>query len=111
MGKFPQLAAFEAEGLLPETGTEDDPAKMEEIFGKFAGKLTSIQQQAGKSAKEEFASGGVGKAAGSGGGDADVKGASAAAALKAANDAVLKGDAKGYKENYDKYLELSKAKT
>jgi hypothetical protein len=110
MGKFPNLAPFEAEGLLPETGPDDDPAKIEEIFGKFNAKISGIQQQASDSTKKDFLAGGVSKAAGAGGEQQNAKGATAAAELQAANDAVLKGDMKTYKEHFDKYLELSKVK-
>jgi hypothetical protein len=110
MSKYPELAAFEAEGLLPETGTDDDPAKIGEIFGKFAAKITGIQQITAEGTKKDVLSGGLPKGAG-GGGNEDVKGVSAAAELKAANDAVLAGKMKEYNEHYTKYLELSKAKT
>ena len=69
MSKYPELATFEAEGLLPETGPDDDPAKLEEIFGKFAGKLNGVQKQAAEGAKKDFLAGGVTKGAGSGGED------------------------------------------
>ena len=110
MSKFPNLSAFEAEGLLPETGPDDDPAKIEEVFGKFNSKITGLQQQTADSAKKDFLAGGLSKTAGSGGEEQNAKGATAAAELQAANDAVLKGDMKAYKEHFDKYLEQSKTK-
>jgi hypothetical protein len=97
---FPELAPFEADGLLPETGSADNDDALRTLFGNFSGKIGALQ----KKAKDDF---------GAGGGvtppDAETNTLlSAEAHRKLANEAMMKGDRKTYDEHYDKYLELSK---
>jgi hypothetical protein len=92
--QFPELASFEADGLLPDAKDEEG---LTTKFKAFSEKLGTMKQQGAK----EFASGG-GTSTPSSKGDAG-KG-TADTFLKLANEAVLKGDIDTYNENFDKYL-------
>ena len=93
-GKYPQLATFEADGLLPET-TED---KLDEVFGNFLTKLGSIQDKS----KQDFGKGGTGNPPLSKDKEPDTKSVLAAKM----RDAVLAGNFKEYNALFNQSLEL-----
>lgn len=105
--EYPALVSFEVEGLLPETGPEDDEAKMREFFGKFAEKLGAIQTAA---KKEEIAGAAPGASGSNLGPDAKAKEA-AQAHLKAANAAALKGDTDTYNKEFNLFLQATQPKS
>jgi hypothetical protein len=92
--KFPELASFEAEGLLPEA--EDDV--LETTFDAFAKKLGAVKD----SAAAAFASGGTPPTPPK---KEEPKTQTAKTHLAAANEALVKGDFTKYNEFYDKYLD------
>lgn len=100
MGKFPDLAPFEAKGLIP-AAPED---KLEELFANFRGSL----EETGKRAKQEFQSGqttppGSNTANNNIISDADKH-------RLAANAAALKGDRETYDKEFSAYLAASEQK-
>jgi vacuolar-type H+-ATPase subunit I/STV1 len=99
---YPELAPFEAEGLLPEV---EDDAKLPEVFGKFKEKLGTLQAKA----KTEHVAGGTppppdGKPKNEPGSD-NLK-----ILLDEVNKAALSGKPKEYKEAYGKYMAAKEAK-
>ena len=93
-GKFPELAGFEADGLLPEA----EEGELEKIFTAFSSKLGSVE----KEAAAKFGAGGtpptpprVEKSVTQ----------TAKTHLALANDALAKSDFTTYNLEYDKYLE------
>jgi len=91
--EFPQLASFEADGLLPDA-PED---KLPEIFKKFSEKLGSIKTAAGK----EFLAGGGSTTPEE---KLDPKLQTSQTHLKLANEAMAKNDMATYNKEYDLYL-------
>ena len=90
--KYPELAPFEADGLLPEAEEE----KLDETFGLFLEKLGVVKEKG----KEEFGKGGTGTPP-----PAKIpESEGPKALLQQAYASVSKGDLKGYNESYDKYL-------
>ena len=92
--EFPELAAFEADGLLPDA---EDETILTEKFTAFSKKLNLMEEAGAK----KFAAGGgsitPGKKTEPASGNAD-------AFLKLANDAALSGNTQAYNENFEKYL-------
>jgi len=91
--KFPLLAPFEAEGLLPEVTAD----KLEEVLGAFQLKLEAVQ----KDASSRFIDGGSSSTPQR---KDDKKDQSAKAHLTTANEALRTGDMKTYNAEYDLYL-------
>lgn len=91
--EFPELAPFEAEGLLPEA--EED--KLKEVFGNFSAKLVSVK----KNAASEFGKGGTGPTPPK---KEESKIESAQAHLRLANEALAKSEFDTYNKEYDLYL-------
>lgn len=98
MGKFPELATFEAEGLLPETAADADEDTIAKVFEAFTAKLKAMSE----TNKRNFSAGGTHPP------PPDNKALSAVEELKLANTASAAGDSKGFDEHYSKYLELTK---
>jgi len=97
INKFPHLASFEADGLLP---TVEDPAALEAALAKFAERVGAIETQA----KEKYGAGGTGKTPG-GAGDLKPPGSAKASdlLLKEANDLMSKGQVTEYEIKYEEY--------
>jgi len=95
MGKFPELATFEADGLLPEA--EED--KLEETFSNFLTKLGVIKDKG----KEDFGKGGVSTPPP----PKTTEPEGAKALLLQINQAVISGNQKLYNELYDKYVKAT----
>jgi hypothetical protein len=102
MRDFPQLALFEAEGLLPETGVDDKEDALKTLFTNFSAKLGVFE----KKAQESFGAGGLPKPAGAGGEGDKLKASTAQAELNAANEASKANKPAEYKQHYDAYLAL-----
>jgi chromosome segregation ATPase len=94
-GKFPELASFEADGLLPEA----EENKLEEVFGKFREKLGAIKEQG----KEEFGKGGTPTKPSP---TAAAQPEGRASLLKQLAEATQKGDMKLFNEIQDKLMKL-----
>jgi regulator of replication initiation timing len=99
---YPELAPFEAEGLLPEV---EDDVKLPEVFGKFREKLGTLQAKA----KTDHVVGGTPPPP-----DAKPKSEPGSDNIKIlldeVNKAALTGNAKSYKEAYGKYMAAKEAK-
>jgi hypothetical protein len=97
MSKFPHLAQWEAEGLLPDAPEDQLETVFKAIGDRLATTNTQARQQqvAGASALDSSASA--------------VVEVSANVLLKEANDALVKGDQKTYNEKFEAYLK-AKAK-
>jgi hypothetical protein len=95
MGKFPELATFEADGLLPEAEEE----KLEETFGNFLTKLGVIKEKG----KEDFGKGGVTTPPP----PKTTEPEGAKALMLQINAAAIAGDQKLYNELYDKYVKAT----
>ena len=96
--KFPELASFEADGLLPVASDE----KLEETLAAFSGKISSLKETAGK----EFAAGGASPSPKSAKDQMPPTGKQTANAyLKLANEAMGKGDFGEYNKQYDLYID------
>jgi DNA repair exonuclease SbcCD ATPase subunit len=104
MKEFPQLAGFEADGLLPETGPDEGEEALKKLFTSFSAKLGSVKEQA----KTDFGKGGLPGSAGAGGENNTNKTATAKVEYDLAVAASLKGDQTEYRKHYDNYLNLSK---
>ena len=98
MGKFPELASWEADGQLPETPADAKEADVELLFKSFSDKLTA----AAKGASAIKSAGG--SVIPPPGGDSTVS--TAAEELKLAKAAMSKGKLDEYTAHYNKYLEL-----
>jgi hypothetical protein len=92
--KFPHLARFEADGLLPIAA----PEKLEEVLTLFSSKLEEI----GINATKDFVKGGKGDTPP--GGKDEEKTSNAQSLLKLANEALASGDTATYNKNYDAYV-------
>ena len=91
--EFPELAPFEADGLLPEA--EED--KLRETFSAFSTKLGSVKENAAK----EFGKGGSGPTPPK---KEEQKLETAQTHLKMANQALSKGEFDTYNTEYELYL-------
>lgn len=94
LSDFPELAPFEADGLLPEAEEE----KLPEVFSAFATKLNGLKDKTTK----EFVKGGT---SGEPSSKEEKKAVTPQAILKEANAALAGGDSKTYNEKYDLYLD------
>ena len=96
--KFPELAGFEADGLLPEA----EETELETIFSAFSSKLGTVE----KNAAAKFSAGGTPPTP-------PRKEQSATQTAKThlalANEALAKSDFTTYNLEYDKYLETLNA--
>lgn len=101
MGKFPELASWEADGQLPETPVDAKEADVELLFKSFSDKLTAAAKNASKGA-------GGGPPPPPGG---DPTSPTAAEELKLAKLAMSKGNVPEYTVHYNRYLELSSKKS
>jgi len=92
MGKYPNLAQWEADGLLPDLPEDKLEVALKAISEKLATTNAQIRQTAvaGASALDSSANA-----------TAEV---TATSLLKEANAAMLKGDQKGYNEKFEAYL-------
>jgi hypothetical protein len=100
--EFPDLAAFEAKGLLPATGPDDAEDKLKELFGSFRDTMKTLT---GKQA-DEITSGGAPRTEpdSSAASTAAPAGANAAKAhLDKATAFALAGDTKGYDAEFSLY--------
>jgi chromosome segregation ATPase len=98
--KFPELASFEADGLLPQA----EESEMEAIFTAFSSKLGAVKNDAAAA----FAGGGTGPTPPK---REEAKAQTAKTHLGLANDALAKGDFTTYNQEYDKYLEALNAQS
>jgi len=101
MGKFPELAPWEADGQLPETPADAKEADIEILFKSFSDKLTASAKVVNKPAG--------GSPPPPPGGDPSVP--NAAEELKLAKAAMSLGKVDEYTAHYNKYLELSAKKS
>ena len=96
MGKYPNLAQWEADGLLPDLPEDKLEVALKAISEKLVVTNAQVKQTAvaGASALDSSA-------------NATTE-TTAASLLKEANAAMLKGDQKGYNEKFDAYLKAKK---
>jgi len=96
MEKFPELASFEAKGLLPEGGEDE----LETLFSAFSDQLGAIRTKA----EQDFGTGGGKTTPSSKDGQQPPSSSGSKTYLSLANSELAKGNVEGYNDNYDKYL-------
>lgn len=57
MGEYPELAIFEAKGLLPQTGPDDDESKMKALFGNFKTTMDALRGETASKTKADLLAG------------------------------------------------------
>jgi hypothetical protein len=106
MKEFPELAIFESKGLLPQTGPDDDEAKLKELFGNFKTTMDTLTGTASKQTKDNILAGGSPKQPDTTSG-AELSGSTgpAAAHLALAQAAALAGDMRTYDKEFSLFQE------
>ena len=105
MKEYPELAIFESRGLLPQTGPDDDEAKLKELFGNFKTTMDALTGIASKKTKEDLLSGGTPKQPDTSGAGPSGSTDPAAAHLALAQAAALAGDLKTYDKEFSLFQE------